>query len=94
MNKFTLQELKVEPFLCFSEGCGYRTRLEAWYKDQNITPQKVMEFGTFETILRVSPWDSAFHPFQSQPSPIWNKADLYNAIHFPINTVRLKLFLS
>ncbi|WP_231505573.1 LysR substrate-binding domain-containing protein [Bacillus sp. EB01] len=52
MNKFTLQELKEEPFLCFSEGCGYRARLEAWYKDQNITLQKVMEFGTLETILR------------------------------------------
>lgn len=48
----TLEELKEEPFLCFSEGCGYRARLEAWYKDQNITPQKVMEFGTLETILQ------------------------------------------
>nr|WP_106783146.1 LysR family transcriptional regulator [Lysinibacillus timonensis] len=52
MSDTTLEELKEEPFLCFSEGCGYRTRLEAWYKDQNITPQKVMEFGTLETILR------------------------------------------
>ncbi|OCA87757.1 LysR family transcriptional regulator [Bacillus sp. FJAT-27225] len=52
MSKFTLEELKEEPFLCFSEGCGYRARLEAWYKDQNTTPQKVMEFGTLETILR------------------------------------------
>lgn len=48
----TLEELKEEPFLCFSEGCGYRARLERWYKDQNIAPQKVMEFGTLETILR------------------------------------------
>ncbi len=48
----TLEELKEEPILCFSKGCGYRARLEAWYKDQNITPQKVMEFGTLETILR------------------------------------------
>lgn len=48
----TLEELKREPFLCFSEGCGYRARLEAWYKDQNITPQKIMEFGTLETILQ------------------------------------------
>lgn len=47
-----LDELKEEPFLCFSKGCGYRARLEAWYHDQNITPQKVMEFGTLETILR------------------------------------------
>lgn len=47
-----LDELIEEPFLCFSKGCGYRTRLEAWYRDQNITPKKVMEFGTLETILR------------------------------------------
>lgn len=40
-----------EPILCFSEGCGYRSRLEGWYKDQNITPQKVMELGTLETML-------------------------------------------
>ncbi|WP_409271384.1 LysR family transcriptional regulator [Neobacillus sp. SCS-31] len=52
MGIFALQELKEKPFLCFSEGCGYRARLESWYKDQNITPKKVMEFGTLETILR------------------------------------------
>ncbi len=52
MRASTLEELKEEPFLCFSEGCGYRARLENWYKDQNIIPQKVMEFGTLETILR------------------------------------------
>ena len=48
----TLEELKAQPILCFSEGCVYRARLKAWYTDQNITPQKIMEFGTFETILR------------------------------------------
>ncbi|TQR12794.1 LysR family transcriptional regulator [Psychrobacillus soli] len=47
----SLDQLIHKPFLCFSKGCGYRARLEAWYKDQNITPQKVMEFGTLETIL-------------------------------------------
>lgn len=52
MRTSTLEELKEEPFLCFSQGCGYRSRLESWYKDQNIKPQKVMEFGTLETILR------------------------------------------
>ncbi|KGR76872.1 LysR family transcriptional regulator [Ureibacillus manganicus] len=52
MREYTLDELKDEPFLCFSEGCGYRARLETWYKDQNIIPRKVMEFGTLETILR------------------------------------------
>jgi len=48
----SLEELKEKPFLCFSKGCGYRARLETWYKDQNITPKRVMEFGTLETILQ------------------------------------------
>ncbi|WP_077212986.1 LysR family transcriptional regulator [Bacillus dakarensis] len=47
-----LEELEGLPILCFSEGCGYRSRLSAWYKDHNKTPQKIMEFGTLETILR------------------------------------------
>ncbi|MBS4197765.1 LysR family transcriptional regulator [Lederbergia citri] len=48
----TLEELKEESILCFNKGCGYRARLAQWYKDQNITPKKIMEFGTLETILR------------------------------------------
>lgn len=45
------EQLIDEPILCFSEGCGYRSRLDNWFHDQNITPQKVMELGTLETIL-------------------------------------------
>lgn len=48
----SLEEAVEKPFLCFSEGCGYRSRLEAWYRDQSITPKKVLEFGTLETILQ------------------------------------------
>ena len=51
-NATTLEELNGLPVLCFSKGCGYRARLKAWYKDQNVTPQKIMEFGTLETILQ------------------------------------------
>ncbi len=47
----SLEELKTKPFLCFSKGCGYRARLEKWYKDENVDLQKTMEFGTLETIL-------------------------------------------
>lgn len=47
----SLEELKTKPFLCFSKGCGYRARLERWYKDENVDVQKMMEFGTLETIL-------------------------------------------
>lgn len=48
----SLEELMNEPFLCFNKGCGYRARLETWFQDNNKTPQKVMEFGTLETILQ------------------------------------------
>lgn len=48
----SFEELIEEPILCFSKGCGYRARLAEWYKDQNITPKKIMEFGTLETILQ------------------------------------------
>lgn len=51
MKETSLDQLKHEPFLCFTEGCGYRARLEMWYKDENVKPQKVMEFGALETIL-------------------------------------------
>lgn len=50
-TKTSIEQLLEEPVLCFSEGCGYRARLAKWYKDQNIVPKKVMEFGTLETIL-------------------------------------------
>src|SRR5699024_8647231 len=50
-NATSLEQLKNEPVLCFSKGYGYRARLEAWFTDQNISPQKVMELGTLETIL-------------------------------------------
>mgnify|MGYP002512154669 CR=1 FL=1 len=51
MTTTSLEELKTKPFLCFSKGCGYRARLEKWYKDENVDLQKTMEFGTLETIL-------------------------------------------
>lgn len=51
-TKQSFEQLKHEPLLCFSEGCGYRKRLQAWYQDHDITPPKVMEFGTLETIIR------------------------------------------
>ncbi|MFD1850643.1 LysR family transcriptional regulator [Oceanobacillus bengalensis] len=48
----SLEALKEESILCFSKGCGYRARLAEWYTDQNLSPKKIMEFGTLETILR------------------------------------------
>lgn len=51
-RKKTLEGLKDEPFLCFKKGCGYRARLEKWYEQEGAMPEKVMEFGTLETIIR------------------------------------------
>jgi len=51
-RKNTLEGLKDEPFLCFKKGCGYRARLEKWYEQEGAMPEKVMEFGTLETIIR------------------------------------------
>jgi DNA-binding transcriptional LysR family regulator len=50
-TKTSLEQVMEEPFLCFSEGCGYRARLQNWYRDHKTEPQKIMEFGTLETIL-------------------------------------------
>lgn len=45
------EDIKDEPILCFSKGCGYRARLEQWLEDEQFKPTKMMEFGTLETIL-------------------------------------------
>ncbi|MHA6252507.1 LysR family transcriptional regulator [Oceanobacillus sp. CAU 1775] len=47
-----MDRLMKDPILCFSKGCGYRSRLETWFNDQQLIPHKMMEFGTLETILR------------------------------------------
>lgn len=47
----SIEEIKDEPILCFSKGCGYRARLEQWLEDEKFKPTKMMEFGTLETIL-------------------------------------------
>lgn len=47
----TLKEAKKEPFLCFSKGCAYRRQYQQWHQDENTEPNKIMELGTFETIL-------------------------------------------
>lgn len=47
----TLEELMELPLLRFSDGCGYRAKLNEWLVDTNIVPSKVMELGTLETTL-------------------------------------------
>lgn len=48
---FGLDALMEKPLLVFNRGCGYRQRLESWLRDEGIVHRKMMEFGTFETIV-------------------------------------------
>lgn len=37
--------------LTFSHGCYYRSLLEDWLQEEDISPKRVLEFGTIEAIL-------------------------------------------
>ncbi|MEK4248735.1 LysR family transcriptional regulator [Paenibacillus sp. FSL W7-1287] len=50
-DSFTMDQLTTTPFLLYHKGCGYRGRLESWMKVEGIIPRKIMEFGTFGTII-------------------------------------------
>lgn len=47
----SIEELFEKPVLGFSDGCGYRAKLNEWLDDHQIIPKKVMELGTLETTL-------------------------------------------
>ncbi len=47
----SLEELIQLPILRFSDGCGYRAKLNEWLEENKILPKKVMELGTLETTL-------------------------------------------
>ncbi|MCR8843838.1 LysR family transcriptional regulator [Paenibacillus sp. SC116] len=52
LNAYTkIEELLHLPLLVFRRGCGYRAKLEKWMQSEGVTPLKVMEFGTLETII-------------------------------------------
>lgn len=46
-----ISEIINLPILGFSEGCGYRLKLNEWLNHERIIPSKVMELGTLETTL-------------------------------------------
>lgn len=50
-DNLSMDELLERPILRFSEGCGYRSKLNEWLADEKIIPKKVMELGTIETTL-------------------------------------------
>lgn len=47
----TFEEVIQLPIIRFSDGCGYRAKLDEYLFDHNIVPTKVMELGTLETTL-------------------------------------------
>lgn len=56
VTAYTKQEASIEklieqPLLRFSDGCGYRAKLNDYLLDEQIIPNKVMELGTLETTL-------------------------------------------
>lgn len=50
-DSFVIEDAATIPLLLFNKGCSYRERLEGWLKAEGIIPRKVMQFGTFETII-------------------------------------------
>lgn len=51
LNTKDLSEAVNLPILGFSDGCGYRLKLNEWLNHERIVPTKVMELGTLETTL-------------------------------------------
>jgi LysR family transcriptional regulator, cell division regulator len=47
----SLKGLTEETILVFGTGCTYRDRMEKWLLEEGITPKKIREFGSFETII-------------------------------------------
>ncbi|WP_369901445.1 LysR family transcriptional regulator [Bacillus manliponensis] len=48
---FHIEEFITEPLLVFNQGCGYRSKLERWLKDEGLLPKRIMEFNILETML-------------------------------------------
>lgn len=48
---FHIEEIITTPLLVSNQGCGYRSKLERWLKDEGLLPKRIMEFNILETIL-------------------------------------------
>lgn len=75
----SFDEIIRQPILRFSEGCGYRARLNEWLQDNKITPHKVMELGTLETTLGsvISGLGIAYVPYATIREHVKNKRMTY-----------------
>jgi DNA-binding transcriptional LysR family regulator len=48
---FTMEDITTKPLLLYNKGCGYRDKLESWMRAEGTIPKRIMEFGTFGTII-------------------------------------------
>ena len=53
VKTFILYRHRRYEFTAFSHGCYYRSLLEDWLQEEDISPKRVLEFGTIEAILCV-----------------------------------------
>ncbi|MET4560285.1 DNA-binding transcriptional LysR family regulator [Lysinibacillus parviboronicapiens] len=48
---FHKDDFLTTPILVSNKGCGYRSKLEHWLKDEGLLPKRIMEFNILETII-------------------------------------------
>src|SRR5688572_17999652 len=46
-----LGALEHTPILAFAAGCSYRRRLEQWLQRQGISPERIMEYGSYHAMV-------------------------------------------
>lgn len=82
-TRSSIKEVLQKPILGFSDGCGYRAKLNEWLHDQQITPSKVMELGTLETTLGsvISGLGVAYVPYSAIQHYV--KSGLIHCHHIP-----------
>lgn len=79
----SLEEIIKKPILVFSEGCGYRAKLNEWLQQREIVPTKVMELGTLETTLGsvISGLGIAFVPYSTVKN--YEENNMLKCFHLP-----------
>ncbi|MGE6256843.1 LysR family transcriptional regulator [Heyndrickxia sporothermodurans] len=47
----SIKDIQTRTLLVFRSGCYYREKLEQWLHQENLIPNKIMEFGTLDAII-------------------------------------------
>lgn len=82
-NHQKLSDIIDLPILGFSDGCGYRAKLNQWLNHEQIIPSKVMELGTLETTLGsvISGLGIAYVPYSAVEH--YEKSGLIKCFYLP-----------